>query len=336
MASAMMVSMFGMSVSAAGVTTGDDIESVTYKKTVTTDGNTYAPNTTFTFTVSNGEAGILSFDGTNSDVVYKEGVTGGLTAGAGVTFTPNGSTPQVSYEQTGSFGVDADVFEEGGVYHYVVKEESTTYEGVIIGGETYDVYLYVYSDKDELYVGNVVAMKEGTTTKADLNFTNNYGEGDNDSTHDVTIKKNITGNMANMKDTFNFNVSVKGAEDEWYKVVVKESAEDIAGEEYHIVSGETATYEIGHNGTIQIFGLSASDEYTVTEVEANQDGYTTTVTEGKASGQLTNDGTQVTFENKKDATAPTGIIMNIAPYIILVAFAGIAALVFLRRRNREF
>ncbi len=335
MASAMMVSMFGMSASAAGVTTGDDIESVTYKKTVTTDGNTYAPNTTFTFTVSNGDAGTLTTDGKNSNVVYKAGLTGGLTAGEGVTFTPSGSTPLTSYEETGYLGVNADVFDEGGVYHYVVQESSTTYEGVIIGGETYDVYLYVYSDKGELYVGNVVAMEEGTTTKADLNFTNNYGAGENDSTHDVTITKNITGNMANMEDTFHFDVSVSGTTGEWYKVVVKENAEDTTGIESHIASGDTVTYEIGHNGTIQIFGLSANDEYTVVEQEANQDGYTTTIT-GQASGKLTSDGTQVTFENKKDATAPTGIIMNIAPYIILVAFAGIAALVFLRRRNREF
>ena len=346
MASAMMVSMFGMSVSAAGVTTGDDIDSVNYTKIVNTDGNTYAPNTTFKFEVSNGEAGTLASDGENENVVYVKGVTGGLTAGNGVTFTPSGSTPQSSYSQTGTLGVNAGAFEEAGVYHYVVKEAATNYEGIVIGGEEYDVYLYVYSDKDDLYVGNVVAMEKDTTTKADLNFTNDYGadEEENDSTHDVTITKNITGNMANMADTFHFDVTVNGANGEWYKVVVKENAEDQNGTEYHIVSGTPATYEIGHGGTIQIFGLTETDSYSVSEQEAGHNGYTTTVS-GDAtsvdnktvSGSLTADDTNITYTNNKATSTPTGIIMNIAPYIVLLAFAAVAALFFLRRRNnREF
>ena len=55
LAGVMMVSMMGMSVCAAGGVTGgteaSPITSVPVNKTVSAAENTYAPNTTFTFTV---------------------------------------------------------------------------------------------------------------------------------------------------------------------------------------------------------------------------------------------------------------------------------------------
>ena len=344
MASAMMVSMFGMSVSAEekpGVTTGDDIKSVIVNKTIETDGNTYAPNTTFSFNVDKGDAG--EYDG---NVVY-EGVTDGLK-GTEIKFSPSddGMGTNGAITKEGTLQVSVDKFETPGVYHYVVSEEVGTYEGIVYDNNSYDVYVYVYRDEDnnnKLYVGNVVSVNKTTKGKADLKFTNDYGK-NSDTTHDITITKKIEGDMANMSETFEFQVSVNGGAGEQYKVVIKEHANSKATVEY-LVSGDSAKpYEIGNDGSIQIFGLSANDKYTVVETAANTDGYTTTVSvntkddDGKTvSGKLTSDNTNITYTNTKNANTPTGIIMNIAPYIVLVAFAVVAALFFLRRRsNREF
>ena len=50
-------------------------------------------------------------------------------------------------------------------------------------------------------MGNVVSAKNGG--KADLIFNNDYGQDENkDTTHDVVIKKVITGNQAVESDTF--------------------------------------------------------------------------------------------------------------------------------------
>lgn len=43
----------------------------------------------------------------------------------------------------------------------------------------------------------------------------------------------------------------------------------------------------------------------------------------------------MTVTNTKNATTPTGVIMNIAPYVLMVALAGGIAFFFLRRKHAE-
>lgn len=331
MAGAMMVSMVGMTAFAEGET---PITSVDVKKTVTTDGNTYKPNTTFNFEVTSGSAA-ENYEGS---VVYA-GEEGGLTAAEGAVFTPAADdTLADSYEATGTLNVNVSVFKRPGVYHYVVKETPSTYDGIVSDESVYDVYLYVYNnaDKSAYEVRNVVAVKDGAIAKGGLEFTNNYGAGDNDSTHDITITKVIDGNQADLKAEFSFTVTVSGAEGELYKVVAN-------GETGTLASGQSMTYSLGNNDSIQIYGLSEKDTYSVVENDANTDGYTTTISgdavttdndAGTASGTVSKDGSAVTYTNYKDVTAPTGIAMTIAPYILMVAIAGVFAVLFLRRRNR--
>ena len=92
---------------------------------------------------------------------------------------------------------------------------------------------------------------------------------------------------------------------------------------------QTITLKDGQSATIH--GLSATDTYSVEEVDYTKDGYTTTV-DGAKSGSISAD-TTVTFTNHKEATAPTGIMLNIAPYVLMVAVAAVLAVVFLRKRN---
>lgn len=338
-----MAAMLGMSVSAAGnsagVVTEDGITSVSVSKTVTTDGNTYAPATTFTFNVQNGAEGTYQGD------TVQAGVTGGLTASQGAAFGPTIQTEvDSSYTASGSLAVNASAFSSPGIYHYVVSEANGGYEGISYDTAQYDVYLYVYNRSqsgttNDLYVGNVVSVKGDQ--KADLAFTNDYGAGkDNDSTHDVKITKSITGNMADLTDDFHFDITINGAAGEYYKVVTNIDGTQTTTQ---MVSGTPATFTLGNGDSVQIYGLSEGDTYTVTEREAGQNGYTTAIsgsstTDNKTtSGTLDKDGTAITYTNSKSAGAATGIIMNIAPYIILVAVAAAAAVLFLRRRNsREF
>ena len=58
-------------------------------------------------------------------------------------------------------------------------------------------------------MGNVVSAKNGG--KTDLIFNNDYGQDENkDTTHDVVIKKVITGNQAVESDIFQLVVTVTG------------------------------------------------------------------------------------------------------------------------------
>lgn len=334
MAGTLMTAMVGMNVSAKGVITDNGgISSVSVKKIVETDGNTYAPATSFSFTVQNGGAGTFS-DGTNGNVTVKPGVDEGLKFTTAASFSPDTNNPtKNSYEANGTLTVDATKFGGPGVYHYIVSEQSGSYEGIDYSTESYDVYVYVYNGESGLYVGNVVSAKDGG--KADLTFTNDYGKTE-DTTHDVIITKAVTGNQGDINEKFTFVVGVNGAEGEAYKVV---STIDEKEDTTFVKSGETITVENVTDGdTIHIYGLSNNDTYTVREKEANQNGYTTTysVTNVNTTGaKVTADNTEMTVTNDRDASTPTGIAMTYGPYALMVVLAGGMAVLFFRRRNRE-
>ena len=108
----------------------------------------------------------------------------------------------------------------------------------------------------------------------------------------------------------------------------------------YVESGKTITVQnVTDNDTIHIYGLSASDKYTVNETEANMNGYTTTYSNTDVTtadgATVTADGTEMTVTNYRNASTPTGIAMTYGPYALMVALAGGMAALFLRRRNRE-
>ena len=345
MAGTLAVGMMGMSAFAEGVQHGTPITNVTVDKTVLTDGNTYAPNTTFNFIVENGTAD--TFEG---NTVFA-GVTGGLTAGTGAEFSPTKqgmNTVSSSYSTTGTLKTDVSKFTEPGIYHYLVSEADNNYEGVQTDTTVHDVYVYVYADEDgALYVGDVASVKmiNGKKTKADLGFENNYGAGENDSTHDIVIKKIITGNQAKKDDTFTVTVTVNGQSGEMYKVVLDEGKANERTES--ITSGTGKDFAVTNDTTIHIYGLTESDTVTVVEKD-NTLGYSASYSVVRKSDNsaastkkinegvnVTNDGSKAEVTNTKSITSPTGIVMNYGPYMLMVALAGLMAAFFLRKRNHE-
>ena len=138
------------------------------------------------------------------------------------------------------------------------------------------------------------------------------------------------GNKASQE--FQFAVSVDGGEGEWYQVLVKETA-DAAAVEYHVVSGAQATsYSIKHGGSIQVLGLSESDQYSIIEDDYSSLGYTTT---NKSNvGTVTADGTTITVTNHKDAASPTGVVTTVVPYVLMLGMAGSLGALFLRKKQR--
>ena len=107
---------------------------------------------------------------------------------------------------------------------------------------------------------------------------------------------------------------------------------------------------------VRVYGLSENDKYIITETDYSGLGYQTqyvisgtksddytdvTFTDGTSTGEQTVDvGTElkidyVTFENDREASTPTGIVMNVAPYALLVVIAAAGCFVFLRKRDED-
>ena len=128
----------------------------------------------------------------------------------------------------------------------------------------------------------------------------------------VTVKKEVTGNMGDTNQEFSFNNG-----------------------DFKLKNGEEKEFTVKYGET-----------FTVTETDANTDGYTTTYkvdgVEGEMSGgtcalENIKEGTTITFTNKKQINPPNGIITTIAPYAIMVVLAAGAGVYFVysrRRRNR--
>ena len=179
----------------------------------------------------------------------------------------------------------------------------------------------------------------------------------NDSTHDVTIVKKIEGSMRDTSETFKFSVKVEPKN---------------AGERYHVESvggtnlgftyidanTESGQFEVTDNKGIKIFGLTKGDKITVTEQDGKS--YTMSVRHGmneagtaredatyvnplamvnnekyKAEMNVLKDKSHVEVVNTKDKVTPTGIVMNVAPYALMLAVAGGMGVVFVNRKKEE-
>lgn len=322
----------GMSATAlaAGVSTSTEEEgvpSITITKKVETDGNTYAPNYTFNFSVESGPA--EDYDGNK----VTPGKDGDVTP-TGATFT-SGKDVKSEYTETGSLSFNPTKYSKPGVYSYTVKESDVDYEGIDKDASSYTVYVYVANkaNGEGYYISNVVSTKDNT--KQDITFTNDYGD-KNGKVHSVTIKKVVEGNQADLTKKFDFTLDMKGGEDrETYKVVTPSGTQSIT-------TGKSISgIKMGNNDTITVYGLTKSDVYKLVENSYASEGYKTYVDDksgsetSEATGSVTNKDVTRTFYNIKNADTPTGIIMSYAPYIAMLAAACILAVVFFNRRRED-
>lgn len=349
---AMAVSVFAVSASAANTTTGVGTTELVITKKVTTDGDTYAPATSFVFSVAPCTHTADKEELFDENVVYP-GVDGGAYFETGkdtITFAPD-TTKATSREYTGTATIktNADAFKNKGpgIYHYIVKEDKGSYEGIGYDVTERDLYVYVTTDnKGNLSVSNVVLAKkviengEEKTVKVD-SWTNDYGQ-NNDTIHSVKLTKKVTGTQGNLSKPFDFTVKVTGAVNEAYKVTYQASADAQVVTTYVYSVGSTVatakdnmerTIAIANGGWIQIDGLSVGDKYTIKEADYRSDGYTTT---NNTVENLTTSVDNLDYEVMNDKTpgSPTGVIMTIAPYALMLVVAGAFAVVFLSRRNR--
>ena len=129
MATATMLSIMGLSVCAAseGLYQGDNLTEIPVGKILTTDGTTYQPDTTFSFSVSNGNGTTESTQVTDDkgNLVYA-GVTGGLytDASCGAVFSAASQSSdqiQAIYQANGKLKLDVTAFPKPGVFHYLVS-----------------------------------------------------------------------------------------------------------------------------------------------------------------------------------------------------------------------
>lgn len=326
---------------------------VTITKNITKDANTYAPATTFEFTVApwteTATEGALVQPGPQGGVYFSMQGTDKVYTGSIV------STPDISdiSETTTTAGttnlqVDTNVMlqKDPGIYRYEVKEttpSSNAYDGMTYSTETkyFDVYVTVNEETHEKEVSAYTFVDEDVDSgKDDGVFENNYTA----ANKTLKVEKKLDGTQASQNQEFTFKITISGANGEKYKIV-KTNAQgqpEAIPTGDSLTSGTQATFTLQGDEYITVYGLSANDTYTVYEEDYSSLGYSTTIkvdnTDADAAPsnqKISGDDDTVTFINYRQATTPTGIVMNVAPYVLLVVVAAAGCFVFLRKRRED-
>lgn len=321
----LLTTMMGMSVNAADASNNLP-KQATFTKKITKEENTYAPATAFQFEIQPGKA--VEASG-NSNAVYAGPIGGALLKGDTIISVPKGEDIGKTTVTAGTLEIALDItkFTHPGVYRYVIKEKMGNYDGVIYTTEEkyFDVHVTNGADGRLEISSYAFVSKEDDSVKDDGVFTNDYT-----CTSDVKIRKEVTGNQGDKQKDFSFTIQVDGAAGEQYYVVFSDGRTPVT-----LKTGEAQTITLKHDQTAEIFGLSKTDTYTVAEADYSGDGYTTTIGGTKtntANGKIDADKT-VTVVNDKSGTIPTGLVFHAAPYILMMAIAGIAAFLFFRRKR---
>lgn len=342
----MMTAMLGMQVSAAESSSAEAAvkKNPMITKQITKESNIYAPKTTFKFTVAPGTAVPAS---ENQEAIYAgpaKGVTLDKDVIASVPADSDIGNEKITVGTT-KLNVNESVFTKGedakpGIFRYVVSEVATDKDGNAYEGVAYTTeqkYFDVYVTSDD--VGNLEVSSYLFVDKTDSKskdggvFTNDYSSR-HDTLKDLTVKKEVTGNQGNRNKDFKFTIKVDGAAGEQYYVTFSDGKAPTT-----LVSGEAKTITLKDNETAKIFGLSETDEYTVTEASYADDGYKTTIDNVETlttTGTITgNSDKNITVVNDKTTNSPTGIFLHVAPYIALIGAAIASSLLFFRRKRAK-
>lgn len=299
---------------------------------------------TYTFTVSGpasliGETGI-TYGSENTPLTFELGTganvdkaVSNVTVTGENSVTINGLPTGVGYTVTEGTVADIDTNTADGKLDYYPVPGQTTYQIDNGAGVTTPA--------------TIQNLAKDTT----VTVTNTYKP-----YKTLTVEKIVTGEMGSSSDYFDFSatkLSEDGESQVDVTLVGAEAASDPTNYDFKLKSGSTVT----------IVNLKEGDEVTISEAANDNRGYTakeptltalsdgvTAETQGNICVKVTVPGKsdtdlgKVTFNNVREAVAPTGLESNhTAPYTLMITAAGIAGLALIgsmmarrvRRRREE-
>ncbi|MDO5047850.1 MAG: hypothetical protein Q4D88_04800 [Anaerococcus sp.] len=333
----------GLAASILGVSTGyaqDTYTEPSLSKTVTVGDNLSLPTTNLTFTFSLEGAEVEATELVDGTV--KKGPADLLTLSSNTLTYSNNAFTDGSNGKI-SFNVNKGNTETG-IYKYTLKEsvaEADQLEGMTYDPAVYTIYLYINADG----TSNIYAYRNNDQTKVtDIAFDNKYVEESDTNTdgslHKVSVNKVVAGNLGDKNKDFEFTINLSVDVDGTF-TITDEQGTNLGTITTTNKAGST-TINLKDGQTFVIHGLSSSDTYTVTETDYSADGYVTDYARGTESSEtafaakaMGTADDSITVTNTNNATVPTGVVENIAPFVIILALAGAAGVVIVKRRSYE-
>lgn len=269
-------------------------------------------------------------------------------------------TTKASHSSTGTtdFQLTLPEYDKPGTFVYKLTEKDNKVAGVTY--DTAEYYLTVYAvQKSENSVGNEIECKvrldkggvkkngeEGYKVDA---ITNSY------TASPLSISKKVTGNMGDKSKYFDFTVTFTAPTGKKVNSTITVSGVSEANEVKvgttaltgsTITFGEnettkTVTFKLKNNDTINFANLPSGVGYKVEEASYSAEGYKTYINDSDTENSATEgtmSGTTVTVSYKNqngDTTIDTGVILDNAPYILMLAVVAGGAMMLVIKKRRE-
>jgi pilin isopeptide linkage protein len=252
-------------------------------------------------------------------------------------------------------------FPTAGVYRYNVYEDTSdnfswmTYDSHDGSeGAVFTVDVYVLDTENAMNIQSYVVYDNDE--KEPLEFYNEWNCGD------LQIKKVVPEGKGNTNAAFNFKLTIPAPGDTidlpeggYINASVKSSTGSVVTDVTLEVGDDGTEFSLKNGQYLEIESLPQGMIYTVEELGATD--YTTTVQATDDEGTLQSAGTtktyngtitlagsssaegiadnQVVFTNERNITVDSGIVLNIAPYVVVLILAVGGAVVFFARKKNS-
>ena len=242
-----------------------------------------------------------------------------------------------------SVGFDTSKFEAPGVYYYHLTERDPGIHGLTATTATYLLKVRVVNDNTSDPDGATFKIDYATLTSLDDNtksdlITNTY------TTHGLTVTKALAGDWADYTDHFIFTLEITDPDADPSRmasvtVQTTSAAGVTSGAEVKpFTNGKVSFSETIRGGdVIEVTGLPTGAAYTITESGLDAEKYTTawtldgeTLSTERALPTQTVGAadTALTVTNTRSSIAPTGLLLDAAPYGAMLALAAGSGAVF--------